>query len=431
MKMLVAAFIIILTCSSYAQTSFSKTIKDIQQRYASKYTKLPILIFDQDEIEFLYAKADVFDMTPENEIERSKILQQYVLDNIGVSLSINQARSIEVYTTALKASAAGVPVPDYSTLNKYSMCAVFPASPNSNKRLETERILGLGIKGAYLDRHYSEIKDKLSYDELRFYSLFHELSHCLDGTYIPQALLYNDGHSFHMAESYAEVMGLMLLEKEGLLGTATKRAHYRNLYSSEMGKWFAQADPIFSMGPLFKEGGAIYYLTPSLLGAELFLGDNKSFVKEASIEELLSKTSEIVETHALKGRVFSSIVSWFKDGDKATQKYVKLSYKYPDLFTDTLDRLLGYQVRSKYMMEQTWNIGFRVVPVDFNLSIDDVNLCRFFDASDKAGIELEIDKLRKILRESDEFARIDDLKKAQTSLNNLYPRLSKACSNVQ
>lgn len=354
MKVISAALLGLLMATTFAQGTFSGLIQHAQKTYADQFKDYPILIFDMDELEYRYAKAQAFGEGKEKERERAAVLKAYVLEKTGVELEDNEAMNYEPYTTLLKEGAYALPTMDRSSgwgKVKYKMCAVFPASPNSNQRLETERITGLKTKGAYEDITYEGLKEKLTYKEMQLFSLYHEMGHCMDRIFMPKnySAYEPDPHGVHESESYAEVFALMILEREGITGTGKTRALLRNMYTQEMGRWFIENPNIGFGNPLYLQGGLIYYLSPAILGADEFIQRNGKFV-QGPMDELLLKAGEIVETHALNGRSFSAIFRGMQDGtEKMFEEYREWSTKNPAFFTQAYKDLLHFFDYSPYL----------------------------------------------------------------------------------
>lgn len=339
-----------------AKTEFSKFIAYVQQKYANEFKDYPILIFDIDEVEYRYAKAKVFGDTKELEKKRAQIIQQYVKEEVGIELTMNEAISYELYTTKLKEGAFALPtLKDAPGFKKvYKMCAVFPAAPNSNQRLETERITGLTTPGAYENVTYEGLKQKLTYAQMQAFSLYHELGHCMDRLFMPDN--YNtyevSPHDVHESESYAEVFALLMLEREGITGTGQTRALLRNLYTQEMGKWFI-ANPQYGYGnPAYLKGGIVYYLAPSLLAANEFVKRNRDFL-QGPVDELLLKAKEIVDQHALDGRSFHGVYRVMsEEPEKVIEMYRDFAFDNPSFFRTAYRDILRFLDFSPYLYEK-------------------------------------------------------------------------------
>lgn len=355
-KLTLALSLFTLMVSPFAKTEFSKTIEYVQKKYATPFKDYPILIFDLDEVQFRFAKAKAFGDNKEQEKRRIEIIQKYVKEEVGIDLEFNEAMTYELYTTKLKEGAYAMPtLKDGPNRKKiYKMCAVFPATPNSNKRLETERITGLKTPGAYDDVTYEGLQEKLEYEEMQLFSLYHELGHCLDPYFMPEN--YNvyevDAHSVHESESFAETFALLMLEREGVKGTGQTRALLRNMYTQKMGKWFID-NPRNGFGnPLYLKGGLIYYLAPSLIAADEFVRRNKDFL-QGDIASLLEKAKEIVEANSLPSRSFHGVFRLMsEDKEKILQQYREWSTNDPRFFKDVYIQMLTFLDYSPYLLSR-------------------------------------------------------------------------------
>ena len=219
-KLLAKVFTLGLAC--YAQNAMASDltfnltniINEAQSTYQNAIERYPILIFNQDEIDERFLAADAYGDSKPQKVKRLEVIQKYVSEKIGVELTQVQADQYEPYLTVLKGSAVALPILKRGfNSTDYVMCAVFHASPNSNQRLELERILGLRTPDVYENQAAESIIPKLPYETLAKFSIYHEVGHCLDQTFLPSNYQANgeDPHSVHESESFAEVMGLFLL----------------------------------------------------------------------------------------------------------------------------------------------------------------------------------------------------------------------------
>jgi len=405
-------------------TDHSKMVNSVQEKYADQFKKYPILIFDIDEISLRYGKANAFGEDKEQELKRAKVIQSYVEDKTGVKLSDSDSLSLEPYTTVMKEGAYAVPLKKKFPGKDVLICAVFPASPNSNQRLETERIIGYDIPGAYDDVHYLELKNKLTYQELKLFSIYHELSHCLDPKFLPavQVAWEPDAHGIHLSESYAESLALILMEREGYKDLGLSRAMYRNLYTKKAGPWFA-ANPGYGMGnPAFKSGGAIYYLVPSLMATKGLI-KNKEIDPSANLEDLIEETVRIVDENAMSGRTITAVVNSFDYGkEKSLETYRNYVLKYPNLFDGTYRDLLYFFDFSDYLLGKVLGGEFvEETPLPLK-SLGHYRLCEAYQAEDLNTLWMLIDDERSEL--FGENGSIEEQKMRQKKLNDIFNSLS-------
>jgi hypothetical protein len=422
----------LLFCTiTLGKTRFSDRIDYIQNKYASQFESYPILIFDKDELHFRFAKSNAFGDT--NEAKRVEIVKSYVFEKTGIEIEYNDASNFESYLTVMQEGAFAVPLTKgYLGDLKYIMCAVFPALPNSNQRLETERLTGLATANLYGDITFNNLKEKMTLNEMQMFSIYHELGHCFDRKFMPESLqgMEPDAHSIHLSESFAEVMGLFFLEKEGITGTYKKRMLYRNLYSRKVGKWMAN-NPQNSFGnPAYQYGGIIYYLAPVLEMAHRVMEGGSFDLLSINLDDLGSEVVKIVESSAIKARSFAAIFYYFSEGEESViSKYSQWAEEMPDLFTDTFIQLKNYIKESTAMLNQMLDLDYRVEEGEAGLLADLKleQLCSALDSGKQQTIEYVLQRARDELSHSKVLIKHQRLR--QQSLHNFYRDLSKKCHN--
>lgn len=425
---------IVVYCAAFllsfqAFASFSTLVQETQEKYANAYTGHPIIIFNQDVLEYRYAKKKLFGTGKEKEIARAHVVQEYVKETIGLDIALNHAISLEPYTSVLKKGAYALPLKESSDQKGYLLCAVFPASANSNKRLDTTRILGLDTPGVHEDKVYERLREKLSFKELQLFSLYHELGHCMDKTFMPKNYGYYqpESHDIHLSESFAEVMGLFLLEREGIKDTGRTRAILRNYYSRVMGGWFVHQTDLLFANPYIRDTGAIYYLSPSLLRADTFLGRKSKFVATASMDEIDQAVVDIVNETAFDSRTMHAVSLWLEKGDEAIDDYVKKANRYPNFFKKTLEELLGFVYSSSYVLEETLLPEAPFEETVFSAVFDESDSCAAFLVDDEEALLEKLAAARTELRQAQDSDRLLEQKNYQDSLNNFFENLSGKC----
>ena len=344
-----------------AEVSFSGTadlIQRIQSKFLSHREGYPIVIFDRNEIEWRFAQAHAFGK-PEL---RTQIIIQTVQEKSGVLISTNDASNFDTYLTVLKDSAVSLPAFSNGLGSPISMCAVFPGNDNSNQRLETDRILQFPIKEAYGDLNYNRLKRTLSYSQMQLISLLHEMSHCLDKTYLPKVYQgYSDAHSIHQGEAFAETLAILLAAQEGEKNIGPVRAEHRTIYSRYIEDFFSH-NPNKGMGDEnFIYGGIIYYLAPVIEAAQLLVDKDK--IQSASLSDLINIAGKIVEEKSISPRAFYAIYSAFTDGRQtALTLYKERAESAPNLFQKAYEDLVQYFQISDPVILDAFYKDDRVIP---------------------------------------------------------------------
>jgi hypothetical protein len=325
---LLSLFFIVSTAQAF---SLRPVIQDLQERFGNA-RPWPILIFDQDELDWRFVKERALGEGDELLHKRVKIIRHYVKEKIHIDLSDNEAIQLEVYVNALKDGAFAYPILLSQYPARYKMCAVFPASANSNTRLENERLLLLQDKKIHPHREFEHYQYAIDYASLARLSLYHELAHCLDDTFLPKTFEFEDPHQVHLSESFAETLGLLMMRSEGFPDISRERALMRTVYSFYGGSYFAQNPQLGFGHPFFVAGGAIYYLAPVI----------EAQAKEPPEQELSQQAKRIVEKHALDFRGFNAIVKYLGEGESAITHYQANVERFPDLFEQAMKTLEMY-----------------------------------------------------------------------------------------
>ena len=435
----VAFGIVFILMTNPSQAALSTEIKTdiqlLQSQFGNSF-RWPILIFDQDEIEWLFLKNKAFGEAKES--LRRKLLQDYVFDKIGVSISDSEAATVEDYLHELKASAVALPFKKSILSNKLEdvkFCGVFPASMNTNERLEVERVLGLGTDIYPHEKNYEHLKHKLPLLWLQRISLYHELSHCLDQKFLPEAYLSNSSHDVHQAESFAEVMALLLLQKrfgsQNLLPVIEERAQMRLIYATHFGP-YSQAHIGNGFGsPHYADGGAIYHLFPILRGLEAYLSDDHQHVSNKEVTDLVLVAESIVEEYKIPYRAFRAMVLFYKSPEKTVKEYERLAQQSPDFFKEAYEYLLEFQDLFREAQENGFfkekdnliSLAFSEDQESKKIVLED--LCSFLRAGDKEAFIDQILVYRQELK-MDSQTELRS-KERQKLLDDIFNRVQTYC----
>lgn len=422
--------LLLLLCSvqAYAQTRMSALVSEVQQKLANGNTKYPIIVFDKDEVQWRYLKQDAFGESKDKENLRKKIIQDYVFEKTKVQLTNNDAGNFEPYTTILKDSAVALPLME-SFSGPYKICGVFPADPNSNQFLETERILGLGLEEAYGKIGVDQITAKLSYEELALFSIYHEVGHCLDQDFMPKTYgMYEDSHAIHQSESFAETFALLALAREGRTNLGERRALIRTIYSQKLGKFLA-THPGNSFGnPHYVYGGIIYYLAPVLEEGQRLIDSSLEMIKNASTLDLLAMAKTIVEEKSLHSRVFQGLYRVLvEDPDFVLEQYRVYTEQMPRIFGNSYQQLIFFLAKIDQDMktgidEMRNNLERTDQPIELNKD----QLCQSAAANDRDLFTALIEEQRIDLLNNTLIVESSQREKRNT-LKSIYQILAKDC----
>lgn len=410
---------------------YAQEIKKAQKRFGD-VKDYPIVIFNQDEISWQLAQSDAYGESPKAQTARAQIIQDYVKDKADLDITKKEAKSLDNYITTLKDSAFAMPVLEGKWGERsFKMCAVFPASANTNQRLEHERMLGLLTDEVYGELDYADINLRMPYEQLAMFSLYHEVSHCLDPEFMPSN--YNgpeQPHNVHMSESYAEALALLMLKQMGYKDLARPRGQMRMMYSRMMGSYFAQ-NPGLGMGnPFFTKGGVIYHLDPALKGAQQFAFHSGNAFDDMGLGQLMNETVGIIKENALDSRTFYAIGQYLKADDKkeVVQTYRERAYDSPEFFYKAYAGLIEYDDYTSYVLDRMMgdiSIQERSVKELGNSLLNKSNLCQAFKQKDEDSFREEIVWLRRVLQKERASARAQ--REMAKELNSLHEDLLTQC----
>ncbi|WP_372655657.1 hypothetical protein [Halobacteriovorax sp.] len=322
-------FILVISLSSYGFNT-TPEIERLNKEF-NQGQEYPILIFDKDII-----RNKLTDSKPKN----LKIIKDYILEKFNIKLEKFDSETILDYHTVLNNSASALPFKDSRT-NKYRFCAVFPSGANLEHKDEVKRILGITDNiNPYPEQTVEKVMKLMTLKELKLISLYHELSHCLDKTYIPILSMPNS-HNIHMAESFAESMSLLFVTKRfKFKNIALRRSVLRGLYTKYMGKHIINDEDTIVMHPSAKEMGVVYYLSPTLLSINSVLSSYKFRINNYSTKELGEMALKNTTNYAFDSRTFAAIVNYLKNGEQESiSEYLRLTESAPDLFYSTYLRM--------------------------------------------------------------------------------------------
>ncbi len=314
MKKIILVMAALITHFAWSN-DIGQEIQSLDDKYRN-FMEYPILIFNKQEI------IEKLSGDQESDIQ---IVKEEVLKKYSLAISDNDADDILTYHTKLNGSATSL------RFKNSGFCAVFPAQIENNRDAEVKRLLGISNQyNPYPQYIIEKAKSIVTLEELQLMSLYHELAHCLDDNYIPKNE-YTNSHSIHLAEAYAESLGLMLLQqKYNFSNLFLRRAALRAVYAKYFGKLLLTDPSIMVFEEYEREMGIAYDLSTVLLAAQ------DLNIRKKSIHELKQLAFTIVEGNSTPSRTISAIRFYLEnDKEKALEKYHDYALSSPDLFFRT------------------------------------------------------------------------------------------------
>lgn len=428
-------FLIVLSILSY--TPLSQAIdhrKEINtaQDWANTFNRpYPIHIFNRDELHFLFLQNKVTLKNKDDEQKRQTLIGEYIFEKLGIQLDKTALSNIESQLFLTPGSAVALPILKNYNSKEYQMCGVFVNSPNGNDRIEVERISGMNNKDVYSkDESYNNLSIKEDFEVMYLFSMYHEVSHCLDQTYMND--IYDSyqpsAHDVHESESFAETLAYLQLTKRFGNDIAKSRILYRILYSRKIGEFFAK-NPSLSFGDqLVMSGGGIYFLSPVLVEAYTLVSQRKIKPNELSNDELYDKAATIVKERALPFRSFSSIVRSLTEGaEPVIDQYEKMAFDSPEFFLNAYERLVSYHALTDAWLKRGFseNTNPSAPLLDEADLLPTETLCELISANDMDTFLDTLDDYRDLLNTSS-FSNASRYQR-YTELNKLSQTLSGKC----
>ena len=428
--LLTALFVLANLTSPLFALDLKSEIEKAQARFGNVMPNYPIVIIDQDEMDWRYLLNNVgHQRGKEFEKIRAQILREYISEKIQVELTEMQASQLEPYTSLMKDGAFALPLIEHYGTAKYKICAVFTSSANSNQRLEHERLLGLNQQDVFTTENYDQLRWKIDYDSLALFSLYHEISHCLDSRFMPA--IYSQGedaHTMHEAESFAESLASLLLYDRGWAKNLKARGFHRTIYSRMVGKFMAQNSHLGFGHPFFKAGGVIYNLEPALRGVEDYISQNRNTLKAMSLREMIEVTEEIVVRNALTSRGFNAIVTYLESTkpEQVVEQTLQRAIDWPEFFYEPYQSLISYASYSEGVVGHAFDESREGLRGNEELmSIPLAKLCQALATGNQSDYQEILLELRSNLRTAQSSAEAQ--RSRAQELNELSQSLLQKC----
>jgi hypothetical protein len=405
------------------------------QNWANSFSKYyPIFVINRDEFHYLFLKNKATQLTKEAERKRINLIKNYFSQEKNYQLTQSEATNFENYLFSQTQSAVALPFFDsHSNQSKHKFCAVFANAPNGNARIEIERLTGLENKKIYQNKKYDQLSLKEDFAVMYLFSLYHEMSHCLDKTFLPK--IYKNyeisPHDIHKSESFAEVFAYLHLAKTLDFNIAKARILYRTIYARVVGEYFAQNPSVAFGDPNILAAGGTYFLTPVLVQAYSLISSHKVDLIKISDNELNQLAEEIIDDYSLDFRSFTAIIRSLVDKDLIFAEYEAKAYKSPDLFLKSYTDLVSF-----YSITDLWLVNAFdqniLDMVESNQSAPPLpkkQLCQDLKESTPASFLKTINEYRETLENV--ISSYESRKQRYKDLNSLAQSLSESCALEQ
>lgn len=302
----------------------------------------PILIVDTEDFQKTLAAKNFAGTQDRNILVRELTLYSRAR---GIPMEPQDAYQL---TSSLNGAASAMPFyKDRYRRTEMRYCVVLTSANSPSHLDEVKRIIGAdGQEDIYSGFDIQKLLPLMSQEDLQLFSLYHELSHCLDRNYLPT--IFEDEvvpHNVHLTEAFAEINALILLnQRHRVKKLGAPRSILRTVYAKYYGPAIAnnQSNPF--LGTVNKAGGSVYFLSPALLGAQQELERNMPQIAAMSLEQTLALSKMLVEQHALTKTSFEALNMLITDGPQTIlPHYQKLAKKSPSKFLKAYQDVLYYK----------------------------------------------------------------------------------------
>jgi hypothetical protein len=300
----------------------------------------PIIILDKVELQqYIQAKTDKAAKDERSlEMAQGIALRNYIKGKFQIEMTPSDVFELLPYMNGEKPGASAMPFFQDRVHFKYNLCVVIPSDAQTDPQAEFKRILGLDVKPElYRGANLGKLSSMMTSEELKLFSLYHELSHCLDQKFMP--LMFQsetDPHQVHLAETFAEINALFLLsQRKGLSQLGYPRSLLRTAYSKYFGPDLAQtvASPFINNAAITTAGGSTHFFAPVLLKAQSYIHETPQRIASFTLAETITLSQSIVENFALSKYGSQALRETFANGRESTlAHYQKMATKAPHIF---------------------------------------------------------------------------------------------------
>lgn len=327
--------------SAHAASDFNGEIAALNSDFSGALG-YPILIVNTDDFKKTLAAKNLAGTEDKSLLARELTLYSRAR---GIPMLPQEAYQL---TSSLNGTASAMPFyKDRDRRTQMNYCVVLTSATAVSHLDEIKRIIGAdGQEQIFKGLDFQKLLPLMTAEDLQLFSLYHELSHCLDRNYLPS--IFEDEvvpHNVHLAESFAEVNALILLnQRHGAKKLGAPRSILRTLYSKYYGPAIAHNVDNPFLGTVNKAGGSVYFLSPVLLAGQQELERNAVQIAAMNLEQTLALSKMLVEQHALSKLSFEALNMLIVDGPETILPYYqRIAKKSPVKFLKAYQDVLYYK----------------------------------------------------------------------------------------
>jgi|GEM_PF-4578237 hypothetical protein len=306
----------------------------------------PVFVVNKPQFQQFLAKNNITDF--DNRVLVARALYAFVKQNHHVEMQPDEAMSLANFFAPSFKEASAMPFfVDKMRFSSMKYCVVIPSEGGGSVLEEIKRMTGADSQPElYAGVDLEKLAKLFTRDELQLFSLYHELSHCLDQNYIWSINEFEVvPHNVHLFESFAETNALLLLaQRKGLKSLGASRSILRAVYSKYYGPAIAKIDANVFAGAVNRAGGSVYFLPTVLLATQKQIDTNFESIAAMKLTDTLALSKSIVENHALDKASFEVLNMLMVNGSDETLAYCqRMAAKKPSKFLKPYLDLLYYK----------------------------------------------------------------------------------------
>ncbi|WP_413290812.1 hypothetical protein [Bdellovibrio sp. HCB337] len=344
MKTLLSTLILFLSLNASA-FSISSEIAELNKTYG-RSQDYPILVLDKADLN-AYIKSLKIDKSlnqGEQERELIKALMMYIYSRFNYKMNPADATELISYATEPVRGASAMPFFVDNIHHKMRLCLVLPTDVEPDHIKEIKTIIGADDQPQlFKNFDIQKAATLMTSEELQLFTIYHELSHCLDQKYLPEMYeAETDPWAVHRAESFAETNALfMIAQRKGLNNLAYPRSLLRTAYSKIYGPFLANTEGSPFTNIVVKSAGSSYFLSIPMMKAQEVISNENAKIQAMTLAQTIALSQQVVENFGLTKFGSEALRAYISEGsEKTLERYQRLASKNSKMFGKAYEELL-------------------------------------------------------------------------------------------
>lgn len=328
-----------------AAPSLSNEIQVLNQEFGH-VKEYPILIVDKPDLNAYIKSLNLSKTVTQGQQERelTQAIMVYIYQRFNYKMAPREAADLMTYATEVVHGASAMPLFVDTVRYKVKACLVLPTEPEADHLKEVERLIGAADQPQlYKNFDVQKSATLMTSEQIQLFSLYHELSHCLDDKFLPEMYTAEtDPWAVHRAEAFAEINGLLLLsQRKAMNDLGYPRSLLRTTYTKYLGTFVMNSAPSPFANPVVRYAGVSYFVTIPLMKAQELITADPGKIKGMSLAEILSLSQQLIEQYGQTKFGNDALRFYLTDGAEATlSRYQALAGKNAHMFQKAYEELI-------------------------------------------------------------------------------------------